>query len=292
MEYFRYNCCWGKFCDHVDCPFWFQWICYWTATKAFSCQYRIQACAADQQPQQALQNWDVSYIFFICTLPYNCTRASLHVILSLIMLWLILFLFFAILFVEVFSLTKWSTAESRNRNYSTIGSSLVMLAFMSTGWVIFLTISPIIPTPAFSEGWNQYMHDLYVSRKFPHPSIKSCFPVHWYIHAVQILRLQNLTRIAGVLGGHLPYSLLGIFSAWCVFLIQFSHHGLNQPVPVHLREHVHWYASPLVIFPHALLKVLRCCCGELLICVPSHRRSQVYYPWRNARFQEVVGWIC
>jgi hypothetical protein len=57
----------------------------------------------------------------------------LPVIVSLLSLWLILFIFFAILFVEVFGMTKWHTAETRSQNYSTVGSALVMLAFMSTG---------------------------------------------------------------------------------------------------------------------------------------------------------------
>ena len=60
-------------------------------------------------------------------------RASLPVILSLLGLWLILFLFFAILYVEVFSMTKWNTAEARNINYSTMANALLMLAFMTTG---------------------------------------------------------------------------------------------------------------------------------------------------------------
>lgn len=46
-----------------------------------------------------------------------------------------LFLFFAILFVEVFSMTKWNTSETRNQNYSTLPKALVMLAFMTTGYV-------------------------------------------------------------------------------------------------------------------------------------------------------------
>ena len=64
-------------------------------------------------------------------------------ILSLLSLWLVLFLFFSILLVEVFSMTKWNSGETRNQNYSTMPKALVMLAFMTTG-----------------EGWNQYMHDL------------------------------------------------------------------------------------------------------------------------------------
>ncbi|KAF5368727.1 hypothetical protein D9757_010428 [Collybiopsis confluens] len=73
---------------------------------------------------------------------FKTAIASLPSILSLLLLWLILFMFFAILDVEVFGLTKWMTGENRLQNYSSIGSALVMLAFMSTG-----------------EGWNQYMHD-------------------------------------------------------------------------------------------------------------------------------------
>ena len=61
---------------------------------------------------------------------------SLPVILSLLGLWVILFLFFAILYVEVFSMTKWNTGENRNQNYSSMANALVMLAFMTTGWVI------------------------------------------------------------------------------------------------------------------------------------------------------------
>lgn len=63
-------------------------------------------------------------------------RSSLPVILSLLGLWLILFVFFGILFVEVFGLTKWGDNEDRNQNYASLGSALVMLAFMSAGCVL------------------------------------------------------------------------------------------------------------------------------------------------------------
>ena len=66
------------------------------------------------------------------------------VIFSLLSLWLVLFMFFGILFVEVFSLTNWNTVEARNQNYSTMGTALVMLAFMTTGCVS--------PSLAFSFG--------------------------------------------------------------------------------------------------------------------------------------------
>ncbi|CAK5278246.1 unnamed protein product [Mycena citricolor] len=73
---------------------------------------------------------------------FKTAVASLPVIISLLSLWLVMFLFFAILFLEVFGLTKWNSAETRTQNFSTMGSTLVMLTFFTTG-----------------EAWNQYMHD-------------------------------------------------------------------------------------------------------------------------------------
>ena len=60
---------------------------------------------------------------------------SLPVIASLLGFWLVLFLFFAILYVEVFGLTKWGGVETRTTNYYSLGNALVMLAFQSTGFV-------------------------------------------------------------------------------------------------------------------------------------------------------------
>lgn len=77
---------------------------------------------------------------------FKTSVASLPVILNLLGLWLVLFIFFAILKVEVFSMTKWGSGENRNQNYSSIGTALVMLSFMSVG-----------------EGWNQYMHNYAIS---------------------------------------------------------------------------------------------------------------------------------
>ncbi|KAI6001926.1 Ion transport protein-domain-containing protein [Pisolithus albus] len=73
---------------------------------------------------------------------FKTARASLPVILNLLGLWLVVFLFFAIMYMEVFGMTKWFSGESNTQNYQSMGSALLMLAFMSTG-----------------EGWNQYMHD-------------------------------------------------------------------------------------------------------------------------------------
>ncbi|KAF9647780.1 hypothetical protein BDM02DRAFT_3187683 [Thelephora ganbajun] len=73
---------------------------------------------------------------------FKTAISSLPDILSLMALWLILFMFFAVVFVEALGLTKWGSAESHDKNHATIAHSLVMLAVMSCG-----------------ESWNQYMHD-------------------------------------------------------------------------------------------------------------------------------------
>jgi len=67
---------------------------------------------------------------------FDCScllSSSLPVIVSLLSLWIILFLFFGILFLETFSMTKWNSLETHTQNYSTMGNALVMLAFMTTG---------------------------------------------------------------------------------------------------------------------------------------------------------------
>ncbi|TFK22492.1 high-affinity cell membrane calcium channel [Coprinopsis marcescibilis] len=77
---------------------------------------------------------------------FKTAVSSLPVILSLLGLWVIFFVYFGILLVEVFGLTKWGDNENRNANFRSLGSALVMLAFQSTG-----------------EGWNGYMHDFDLS---------------------------------------------------------------------------------------------------------------------------------
>lgn len=76
-------------------------------------------------------------------------------------LWIILFIFFAILMVEIFSLTKWGSGETWNQNYSSMGTALVMLAFMTSGYVLFIAfrLQKIGAHASHREGWNQYMHD-------------------------------------------------------------------------------------------------------------------------------------
>ncbi|KAF8752940.1 Ion transport protein [Rhizoctonia solani] len=73
---------------------------------------------------------------------FKTAVASLPAIMNLFLLWFTLFIFYGIIFMEVFGLTRWGGAETHNQNYSSLGNALLMLAFMSTG-----------------EGWNEYMHD-------------------------------------------------------------------------------------------------------------------------------------
>ncbi|OCF43572.1 high-affinity cell membrane calcium channel [Kwoniella heveanensis CBS 569] len=78
---------------------------------------------------------------------FKTSVASLPAIGNLFLLWATLFIFYAILFLEVFGLTKaGNSAGTRFQNYYSFGNALVMLAFMSTG-----------------EGWNAYMHDYTIS---------------------------------------------------------------------------------------------------------------------------------
>lgn len=62
-----------------------------------------------------------------------CARLSAPIVLRLLCLWLVIFLFFAIVNMEVFGLTRWSSGETHNINFRSLSKALVMLAFMSTG---------------------------------------------------------------------------------------------------------------------------------------------------------------
>jgi voltage-dependent calcium channel len=64
---------------------------------------------------------------------FKTAVSSLGVIAKLFGLWFSLFLFFGILWLEVFALTKWGSGENVNQNYQSPGATLVMLTFMSTG---------------------------------------------------------------------------------------------------------------------------------------------------------------
>ncbi|KAF8337378.1 Ion transport protein-domain-containing protein [Cantharellus anzutake] len=64
---------------------------------------------------------------------FKTSVASLRAIAQLFLLWMVLFVFFGIVYVEVFALTRWNSAETHNQNYTTLPKALVMLAFMTTG---------------------------------------------------------------------------------------------------------------------------------------------------------------
>lgn len=55
--------------------------------------------------------------------------------MNIFALWLVLFLFYAIAYVEVFGLTRWGSAGAWNSNYSEFLKALVLLALQSTGFV-------------------------------------------------------------------------------------------------------------------------------------------------------------
>ena len=63
-------------------------------------------------------------------------------ILSLFAVWVVLFIVWSIMMLEVFGLTRWNTQETYARSFSTFWTSFIFLSMTSTG-----------------EGWNSYMHD-------------------------------------------------------------------------------------------------------------------------------------
>lgn len=73
---------------------------------------------------------------------FKTAISSVPAIVSLFLLWLTMFLVWAIMLVEVFGLTKWGANETHAKNFTTLWGTLIVLSMMSTG-----------------EGWNQYMHD-------------------------------------------------------------------------------------------------------------------------------------
>ena len=75
---------------------------------------------------------------------FKTAISGLPAIISLLGLWLCFFFFFAIMFVEIFGLTKWGYIgpETYAKNFSSLPLTLIFLSMMTTG-----------------EGWNGYMHD-------------------------------------------------------------------------------------------------------------------------------------
>ncbi|KAF8452208.1 Ion transport protein-domain-containing protein [Boletus edulis BED1] len=68
---------------------------------------------------------------------FKTGTASISVILNLLALWFTLFLFFTIMYMEVFGLTKWYSGENTDQNFQTMGSALLMLVSMSTGTLAY-----------------------------------------------------------------------------------------------------------------------------------------------------------
>lgn len=77
---------------------------------------------------------------------FKTAFASLPAILSLFLLWLTMFLVWAIMLIEVFGLTKWGPNETYSKNFSSMVKAMVFLSMISTG-----------------EGWNSFMHDYTLS---------------------------------------------------------------------------------------------------------------------------------
>ncbi|KAG1748101.1 Ion transport protein-domain-containing protein [Suillus lakei] len=103
----------GSFITTLDCPVWLQKL--FLVSIAFKLVQRTNS---------------LNQLF-------KTVVASLPVILNLLGLWFILFIFFAIMYMEAFGVTKWYSAETHTQNYQTMGSALVMLAFMSTGTLAY-----------------------------------------------------------------------------------------------------------------------------------------------------------
>ncbi|KAM5541612.1 hypothetical protein V8D89_004802 [Ganoderma adspersum] len=128
---------------------------------------------------------------------FKTAVGSLPVILSLLGLWVILFLFFAILFVEVFGMTKWNSEENATQNYTSMANALVMLAFMTTG-----------------EGWNGYMHDYALD--YPRCTISAfgdtdCGSVYWAFSLFIAWNLLSMYIFANLFTGVVVESFYYVF---------------------------------------------------------------------------------
>src|SRR5258705_11950434 len=137
MEHFRHHSLDRQFCDYPCRSIWKRRFRFSTIAETLPCQYRLQAGRKNKQSEYAVQNCDVRSFLFISNfiLIFLDPSSSLPSILSLLGLWVVLFIFFAILFVEVFGLTKWGANETHTINYYTLGNALLMLSFQSTGYV-------------------------------------------------------------------------------------------------------------------------------------------------------------
>lgn len=60
-------------------------------------------------------------------------RSSLPSIANLFMLWAAFFLVWALLFLELFNLTRWNWNETHNQNFATFTNAVLMLCVFSVG---------------------------------------------------------------------------------------------------------------------------------------------------------------
>ncbi len=105
--------------------------------KLFFGHNRIQTRSKVKQNEPVIQNFEVSIqISEVVHGPTLRNRSSIPDILNLLGLWFTLFLFFGILALEVFGLTRWENSETHEQNFSSLGRSLLMLAFTSTGYAV------------------------------------------------------------------------------------------------------------------------------------------------------------
>lgn len=97
---------------------------------------------------------------------FKTAVGSLPAIVALFVLWLIMFLVWGVMLVEVFGLTKWGANETYAKSMRTLWQTLVFLFMTSTG-----------------EGWNSYMHDFALQPPMCTPSnnylYTDCGSVPW-----------------------------------------------------------------------------------------------------------------
>lgn len=94
----------------------------------------------------------------------------------------------------------------------------------------------------YSEGWNQYMHDLSVIRHRHRNLSLTMFSVLSRIPDAQIHLPRIRILIAVAQAGRIFCSLHGTCLAWYVYLFISSITKLKLSHPVHFRQHVYWYA--------------------------------------------------
>ena len=84
---------------------------------------------------------------------FKTAASSLPTIASLLCIWLVLFVVYAIAFTQIFGLTRLGPNSTGSLNFRTISNALVVLFRMSLGY------DDSIPSLMISEGWNQIMVD-------------------------------------------------------------------------------------------------------------------------------------